>query len=216
MPEFSLAPGTTALLVVDMQNGFCHPKGAVATRLDISAHREILPRVESIVTAAHEASVPVFWSRQEHLDGDVALKKHRLATHLNKLDYVPCLRGTWDAELLDDLQHAVGPDDVVFAKHRASAFYNTTLEVHLRMLGIEALIITGVSTSYCVDASIRDAYARDFDLVIIEDACAAPWPDLHDAVMKNSAIFHGLVANTEDVLAALHKMRERAGATAAS
>jgi nicotinamidase-related amidase len=53
-----------------MQNGFCHPDGAAATRLDISAHRAIVPRVAALVEAAHDAGIPVFWSRQEHLRDD--------------------------------------------------------------------------------------------------------------------------------------------------
>jgi ureidoacrylate peracid hydrolase len=201
--ELSLPLESTALVVVDIQNGFCHPDGAVAARLDISRHRTILPNIEALVRAAHEKGLPVFWTRQEHLQGDAALKKHRLATHLAKLEYVPCLRGTWDAEILDELQELVQPEDVVVTKHRASGFYNTTLEVALRMRAIDTLIIAGVTTNYCVEATIRDAYARDFDLLIVEDACGAPWPDLHDAVMKTASIFHGVVASTADTLAAL-------------
>src|SRR6266571_884365 len=98
---------STALVVVDMQNGFCHPEGAVGARLDISDHRAIVPRVAALVRAAHEKGIPVFWTLQEHLQGDAALKRHRLATHLAKLEYVPCLRGTWDAEILDELQQLV-------------------------------------------------------------------------------------------------------------
>jgi ureidoacrylate peracid hydrolase len=202
-------PSSTALIVVDMQNGFCHPDGSVGARLDISAHRAVVPRIKELVDAAHQAGLPVFWSQQQHLPGDAALKRHRLSNHLQKLEYVPCLRGTWDAEILDDLQPSIGPDDVLIPKHRASAFYNTTLEVHLRMLGVDTLVITGVSTSYCVDSTIRDAYARDFDLLIVEDACAAPWRDLHDAVMRNAAIFHGAVSTTEQTVAALRVTGER-------
>lgn len=205
---YVLPAGATALVVVDMQNGFCHRDGSVGMRLDISEHRAIVPRIAQVVQAAHDALVPVFWSRQEHLPGDAALQRHRLSNHLQKLEYVPCLRGTWDAEILEDLQPSIGPDDVIIPKHRASAFYNTTLEVHLRMLGVDTLVITGVSTSYCVDSTIRDAYARDFDLLIVEDACAAPWRDLHDAVMRNAAIFHGAVGTTEQVLAALRSLGE--------
>jgi ureidoacrylate peracid hydrolase len=202
-PAFEIPLESSALIVVDMQNGFCHPKGAVATQLDIAEHRAIVPRVRALVESAHLVGIPVFWTRQEHRAGDRALERHRLATHLKKLEYVPCLEGTWDAEILDELQKAVGPNDVIIVKNRASAFYCTTLEVALRMRGVDTLVITGVSTSYCVDSTIRDAYARDYDLLIVEDACAAPWRDLHDAVMKNSAIFHGLVAPTEEVLAAV-------------
>jgi ureidoacrylate peracid hydrolase len=155
--------------------------------------------------------MPVMWSRQEHTSFDVTRPRHQVKTHLAKLEYIPCLRGTWDAELLDDLASLVEDGDLVFPKHRASGFYNTNLELELRMRGIDTLIITGVSSNYCVDATIRDAYARDFDLYIVEDACACPWPDLHDATMKTAAIFHGEVVSTADMLAALETLdRERA------
>ena len=198
------AYGSSALLVVDMQNGFCHRKGTVGqSKLDVGIHEAIVPRVAELVRATHRAGMPVFWSRQEHTSFDVTRPRHRVNTHLTKLEYIPCLRDTWDAELLEDLGKLVEDGDLVFAKHRASCFYQTNFELELRMRGIDTLIITGVSSNYCVDASIRDAYARDLDLYIVEDACACPWPELHDATMKTAAIFHGEVVSTADMLAAL-------------
>jgi ureidoacrylate peracid hydrolase len=205
----------TALLVVDMQNGFCHREGSVGQKLDISHHEMIIPRIADLAEAVHRAGMPVLWSRQEHTDFDVTRAKHRVTIHTAKLEYIPCLRGTWDAELLDDLKGLVAEDDLVFTKHRASCFYNTNLELELRMRGIDTLIVTGVSTNYCVDASVRDAYARDYDLYIVEDACACAWPDLHDAVMKTNAIFHGEVVSTEDALAALRALAPAQASAAA-
>jgi ureidoacrylate peracid hydrolase len=207
------AHGRTAVLVVDMQNGFCHRDGTVGkSKLDVGIHEAIVPRIAEIVRAAHGAGMPVLWSRQEHTTFDVTRPRHRVNTHLAKLEYIPCLRGTWDAELLDDLNELVEEGDLVFAKHRASCFYNTNLELELRMRGIDTLIVTGVSSNYCVDASIRDAYARDLDLYIVEDACACPWPELHEATMKTAAIFHGEVVSTADMVAALGAAREHAPA----
>jgi ureidoacrylate peracid hydrolase len=198
------AYGSTAMLVVDMQNGFCHRQGTVGqSKLDVGIHEAIVPRVASLVRATHRAGMPVFWSRQEHTSFDVTRPRHRVNTHLTKLEYIPCLRDTWDAELLEDLGKLVEDGDLVFAKHRASCFYGTNFELELRMRGIDTLVITGVSSNYCVDASIRDAYARDLDLYIVEDACACPWPELHDATMKTAAIFHGEVVSTDDMLEAL-------------
>lgn len=194
----------TALLVVDMQNGFCHREGTVGkSKLDVGVHEQVIPQIADLVQATHRAGMPVLWSRQEHTPFDVTRSRHRVDTHTAKLEYIPCLRGTWDADLLDQLKSLVAEDDLVFTKHRASCFYNTNLEVELRMRGIDTLIITGVSTNYCVDSTIRDAYARDLDLYIVEDACACPWPELHDAVMKTNAIFHGEVVSTEQALGAL-------------
>lgn len=208
------AHGSTAVLVVDMQNGFCHREGTLGrSKLGVSLIEPIVPRIAALADAAHRAGMPVLWSRQEHTEYDVTRPRHRVRTHLAKLDYVPCLRGTWDAELLEELQAAVGENDLVFPKHRASCFHATTLDLELRMLGIDTLLITGVSSNYCVDSTIRDAYARDYDLYIVEDACACPWQELHDATMKTAATFHGEVVSTDDALAALEAV---AGARAAA
>jgi ureidoacrylate peracid hydrolase len=104
----------------------------------------------------------------------------------------------------------VRDDDVVFIKHRASCFFNTTFEASLRMRGIRTLIITGVTTNYCVDSTIRDAYARDYDLLIVEDGCATTYLDLHEAALKNAALFHGQVVPAAEVVRLLDAMPTRA------
>jgi ureidoacrylate peracid hydrolase len=206
----------TALLVIDMQNGFCHREGTIGkSDLDVTINEPIIPRIGELVEACHAAGMPVLWSLQEHTSFDATRARHRVDTHTAKLQFIPCLRGTWDADLLDDLKGLVAEDDLVFTKHRASCFYNTNLEVELRMRGIDTLIITGVSSNYCVDATIRDAYARDLDLYIVEDACSCPWPDLHDAVMKTNAIFHGEVLSTEHALEALRALGRETESAAA-
>lgn len=198
----------TALLAVDMQNGFCHTNGSAArSGLDIGANRAVVPRIARLAAAARAAGIPVLWSRQEHLEGDVGRERHRIPTHIQKGGYLPCLQGTWDAEILDELRAHMGSDDVFFTKHRASCFFNTTLDSVLRMRGITTLIVTGVTTNYCVDSTIRDAYARDYDLLIVEDACGTAYPDLHEATMKTASLFHGRVLPTEEVVALLDALR---------
>jgi ureidoacrylate peracid hydrolase len=193
----------SALLVVDMQNGFCHPQGSVSARFDITGYRAPIANVARLVEAAHAASIPVLWSRQEHLPDDAGRLGHRIPHHPSKLGYVPCLDGTWDAEILEELAPVVGDDDVVFSKRRASCFYETVLAGELEQRGIDTLLITGVATNYCVDATIRDAYARDFDLVIVGDACGTTWPDLHEATLRNAELFHGAVVDTDDLMTAI-------------
>ena len=118
-------------------------------------------------------------------------KKHKIPSHLAKLGVTPCLKDTWDAELVGELKGEVMPQDDVFEKHRSSCFYNTTLEVKLRMRGITTLIICGVATNYCVESTIRDAYARDYDIVVVEDCVATLWEDLHRATLRNVEMFYG-------------------------
>jgi ureidoacrylate peracid hydrolase len=65
-------------------------------------------------------------------------------------------------------------DDVVIYKHRFSGFYQTDLDARLKQLGIKHLIITGCTTSVCVEATVRDAMFRDYGCVLLTDCMSQP------------------------------------------
>ncbi|WP_162186160.1 isochorismatase family cysteine hydrolase [Amycolatopsis jejuensis] len=197
---------STAVIVVDMQNGFCHPDGTVAKAGPIDPLRAVIPNVTALVQAAHGARMPVFWSIQEHLPQDVSIDRSRLTNPQAELADPPCLQGTWDAELIDEFLD-LARNDTRIVKHRASAFYGTGLELQLRMRGIGTVIVCGVSSSYCVDATVRDAYARDLQVIVARDGCASTWPDLHEASMKNHAIFHGTVTDSDTIVKLIDEAR---------
>lgn len=187
-------PKETTLLVVDMQNGFCDPQGAMARAgVNYFPQNRIVPAVKELVSVCRRAGIHVAWSLQRHYPDDVTRKRHRIPSHLTKLGAIPCLKDTWDAELVAQLKADVLPEDDVFEKHRSSCFYNTTLEVKLRMRGMTTLIVCGVATNYCVESTIRDAYARDYDIVVVEDCVATLWEDLHRATLRNVELFYGTV-----------------------
>lgn len=195
---FIIAPKETALLVVDMQNGFCDPNGTMAlANQNYLPQNRIIPTVKELVRTCREAGIQVMWSMQKHYPDDLTRAKHKIPTHLAKLGVHVCLKDTWDAELVAQLKEDVMQEDDVFEKHRSSCFYNTTLETKLRMRGITTLIICGVATNYCVESAIRDAYARDYDIVVIEDAVATLWEDLHRATLRNVELFYGTVISLQ-------------------
>ena len=190
----AITPAETALLVIDMQNGFCSTAGSMAkAQLNYQEQNRIIPAVAELVRSCHGAGLKVLWSLQQHYPNDVTRARHKIPTHLQKLGVRVCTKGTWDAELVDELKPEVQPEDDVFAKHRSSCFYSTTLEAKLRLQGINTLIVCGVATNYCVESTIRDAYARDFDIIVVADAVASLWPDLHAATLKNVELMYGAV-----------------------
>jgi nicotinamidase-related amidase len=65
------------------------------------------------------------------------------------------------------------PGDVQVVKHRVSPFYSTTLMAQLRAQNIQRIYCSGVSTQAVVQATVRDAHDRDFDVVVFEEACCA-------------------------------------------
>ena len=169
-------------------------------------HR-IIPAVRELVGNCRGAGIGVIWSLQQHYVEDVTRARHRIATHLQKLGVTVCAKGTWDAELVDPLKEVLEPRDDIVEKHRSSCFYNTTLESKLRIQGITTLIVCGVATNYCVESTIRDAYARDYDIVVIEDAVASLWEDLHRATLKNVELMYGAVMSAEDLKRNLQALR---------
>ncbi len=205
---FQIEPRETALVVIDMQNSFCHDQGALAkSGRPISCLKAIIPNVKKLVSVCREAQIPVIWSQQKHYPDDVARRRHKIPSHLDKTGTIVCLKGTWDAEIVDELKNEISADDDVIEKHRSSFFYNTTLEVVLRMRGISLLIISGVASDYCVESTIRDAYARDYDIIVVEDCIASGSEQADRSTLMNVEKFFGLVLSLEELSEELRKAK---------
>lgn len=193
-------PRVTALLVIDMQNGFCHPESRMEKAgIGVANQQAIVPNVLRLVDISHERKIPVFWSKQVHFPEDVTRRKHRIPTHQAKQAWTPCLRDTWEVDFIDEVADYVHPEDYVIEKHRASMFFQTTLDAKLRMLGIEQVIVSGTTTAFCVETSIRDAYFRDLDVIAVEDCIADPRPHFHEDSMAKVRQFFGVVVSVDEV-----------------
>ena len=168
-----LDPATTALLVIDMQNAFCHPEGTLGiSGVNVGPAQRIIPPVRSLIENCSAAGVPVVWTLQEHFATDRSRDRKRLVSHTSKRKQVSALTGTWDAAIVEELAPLASDPALVIRKHRFGAFYETRLEKVLDMLGVEALLITGATTNACVETSIREAYLRDYDVVAVTDCIA--------------------------------------------
>jgi len=168
-----------ALLVVDMQNGFCDPEGSF-TRIDMGLEgaAEAIHHAAIAVAQARRAGVPVVFTRHLYRPGRAdegrALKRNSPA--LAGVDGLEA--GTWDAEVVAEL--GCGPGDLVVDKVRFDAFQWTSLEPLLRGLGVDELVVCGVVTNICVETTIRSAFMRDFPVIMLADCCAAKTRRLHE------------------------------------
>jgi len=82
------------------------------------------------------------------------------------------IRDTWNTDILGEL--APEPGDTVVWKTRYSGFFETELDALLRARGVRSLVVTGCTTSVCVDSTIRDAMFRDYSCLLLEDCTAEP------------------------------------------
>ena len=154
-------PETTAVVVVDMQNGFCHPDGSLFAPDSEAA----LDPVTDLVADARDAGASVVYTRdvhpEEQFEGNHYYDEFdRWGEHV--------VEGTWDAELHDDLD--VREEDHVVVKHTYDAFHRTDLEAHLDTHGIDDLLFCGTLANVCVLHTAGSAGLRDYRPVLVADA----------------------------------------------
>ncbi len=157
MQKTNLKP---ALIIIDMQNDFANS----SSRLFVPRAKEIIPFINELTVAARMAGQPVVWVIQQH--------RHQLIDFGRESDISPvhCVEGRPGAELMDGL--IVDKDDYFVIKRRYSGFYCTDLDLLLRSLGCDTVILTGIATDGCVQATALDAQARDYYLRVVCDATA--------------------------------------------
>lgn len=167
----------TALIVIDMQNAFGSAGGMFEQAgIDITCIQEAVAPTRSAVEAARRAGIRVIWIKmgfQPDLSdlGAEDVPNGFLFLHLGVKDGV-LARDSWGTDIVDGLSPR--EDEPVIYKTRFSAFYRTELDELLRSQGVKHLVITGCTTSICVESTIRDAFYRDYHCVLLEDCSAEP------------------------------------------
>lgn len=204
----AIAPEQAALLIIDMQNAFCHDEGTLGlSGVKVAAAQATYAPVRRLAEAFAAAGLPVIWTKQVHLEADASRARKVLPSHTAKRKQVSALSGTWDAAIVDELADLPMDPTYVVTKHRFGAFYETRLQSLLDMLGTRALFVTGVTANACVETTLREAYLRDYDVVAVTDGIAAvraEWIDVAQAVWQQ---YLGVLATSEEVLGWLESSR---------
>ena len=194
----------TALIIIDMQNGFCHEDGFMnKIGLDWTTSRDAIGPVKQLAAAARAADLPVFYTRYT-LNPDYSDAGLITEIFPEIMEAKGMVRDTWDAEIVDEL--APQPGDRVVDKTRYSAFYDTDLEQQLRDLKTEALIVCGVTTNVCVESTVRDAFFRDIRVIVPSDATAAVTPELHEGALEDFRYSFGPVVTVAELEEAMQAM----------
>jgi nicotinamidase-related amidase len=149
------------VVVVDMQNGFCHPDGS----LYAPGSEEVIGPVGDAVETAREAGAEVVWTRDVHPpeqfeDAHYYDEVERWGEHV--------LEGSWEAEIVEELDPR--EEELVVVKHTYDAFYRTQLEGWLDAHGVHDLLICGTLANVCVLHTASSAGLRDYRPVLVEDA----------------------------------------------
>jgi nicotinamidase-related amidase len=198
-----IAPGRTALVIIDMQVDFASPDGALGQAgVDLGAVPAALAAAQSLAAAARAAGVPVIFVG---LMTDPGLDSHAWAERMRRRGGDPdaesglCRIGTHGAAFVGPQPLAGEP---VVPKLRYSGFFGTDLDARLTALGVDTLVVCGLTTECCVDCTVRDAFHLDYHVFLAADACAAYEADLHAGALKALELNCAILAPTADVVAA--------------
>jgi ureidoacrylate peracid hydrolase len=218
-PEpISIDPARSAVIVVDMENDFAS-KGGMFDRagVDISGAQKAIAPIAKVLAAARRAGLKIVYLKMGYRADLSDLGSNDSVNRIRHLKFgvgqkiqAPdgresqvLIRDTWDTDIVPELKPQ--PDDIVMYKTRFSGFYQTDLDATLRKLEVKYLIITGVTTSICVESTVRDAMFRDYLCVLLQDCMSEPiGHDLprtnHDASLLNAEVLFGWVSDSERFL----------------
>ena len=205
LASWRLTPGQTALVVIDMQNDFLSGDGWYGqSGIDISHMQKSIEPVQALVAGAREQGVPIIWTQhgfRNMTDAGV------FATLRDFMKDGGLRKNTWGYELIEELD--VRPDDWRVEKIRLSSFFATNLDLILRGLDVDTLLICGVLTNQCVKATAADANFHDYKPIVVREATGTTLPHLHEPALEMIAVGIGETRSLENTLKDIKSLSNR-------
>ncbi len=180
----------TAVLVIDMINEFCKHGG----KMVLPGYETLVPPQLSVIAAARAADVPMIWVQDAHR-ANVRREREWVKRTPHSVE------GTWATEIIEDL--GARPDEIHVTKRRYSAFFQTDLDMTLKDLMVNQLVVFGVVTNICVRSTVHDAFFNGYEVVVPHDCCAATGQREQDSSLYDIATHFGVVSDAAAVVAAL-------------
>lgn len=188
---FRLRQEKAAVVVVDMVNDFCKPGG----KMVLPGFETLVGPQLSVIEAARKQGVPILWVHDTHRKN---MRRER--AFLKRSPH--CEEGSWGIEIVSELN--AREDDIHVTKRRYSSFFQTDLDLTLKDMLIEQLIVFGVVTNICVRSTVADAFFLGYEVLVPQDCCAATGPREQASSLYDIATHFGTVCNSGDILEAMN------------
>lgn len=187
-------PAHTALVIIDMQKDYCCEGGSFDRRgFDTTASRELAPRLNLFLDKARKALKRIVHIKMTKI---AELASEANAEHYRRLG----LKRVYDLSYSEFFEIVPLENEIIIPKYSYSAFYDTYLDQYLRSNGVKTLVLTGIATNVCVEAAARDAFVRDYHVVVPRDLTEGSSPDAKEASLKNIDLFFGEVTESSALL----------------
>lgn len=183
--DIILVPAETALLVIDIQNTYMEvpedDKGAARWAPFFKRMKEIvLPNTADLLSWARGNDLEVIHARIACLKADG--RDRSLSQKKPGFNYLLLPKDREDSQIVQ----AVGPigDEVVVTKTTDSALTGTNLRMVLHNMGIKNVVVAGIFTDQCISSSVRSLADESFNVLVIENCCAAATDELHEQELR--------------------------------
>ncbi|MEM6381859.1 MAG: isochorismatase family cysteine hydrolase [Pseudomonadota bacterium] len=205
----------SALIVIDMQNDFCHADGWLAgIGVDVAPAASAIAPLQRVLPAARAVGMPVFWvnwgNRPDLANISPALRHVYdpagqdvgLGAPMGPRRAPVLEKGSWGAAIVEPLM--TEPTDIFVDKHRMSGFWDTPLDSILRNLRVDTLFFGGVNADQCVYHTLADANFLGYDTFMFEDAAATTSPEYcMQATIYNARQIFGFTLKADAFVTAL-------------
>ena len=195
------------LVVVDMQNDFCHRDGAACRRgRDIAFVENMIPRLSNLLNGARARNFPICFVRTSGNEWT----NSAVWTEFKDPQRLACAEGSWGAEFHERLKPL--PGEMIVTKHRYSAFVGTDLDMLLRAREVKSLLVTGVGTGMCVFHTLTVGFMLDYYITLVEDCCATTYgPQAHNEAVALIGKHYGRIASSGDIVDVWTRAIRKAG-----
>ncbi len=198
-----LDPKKTALIVVDMQNGFCSPKGSFARKgVDVSQMTIIAPKLVKFIEHLKQKGLFIIYTKQIENYRDTPENIKNFFVRSFK-DFNPNATKT----NFEGKFYLVKPQkgDIIIEKKTWDAFSNPKLDKMLKKRKIKNLIIAGIYTNVCVESTARRAFTEGYEIIIPKDLVAVSGHNLllHKYSLKSMEKYIAQVVSSKEILKAL-------------
>jgi len=199
--DIYLNPGTTALLVIDIQTTYLEdkdtPEETARWRQFYDRMRDVvIPNNARMIEECRKRGVEVVFARIacHKIDG----RDRSLSQKKPGFNYLLLPKDRPDSQVVPEL--APQGDEIVITKTTDSALTGTNLRMLLHNMGIKDVVVTGIFTDQCVSSSVRSLVDESFGVVVVEDCCAAATMELHHRELEIINMIYCHVVQLDEAL----------------
>ena len=196
--DIALSTTETALLVIDIQNTYMNPDPETRARWAPFLQRmeqTVIPNTQRLIGLFRRKGMDVLFARIACLKKDG--RDRSLSQKKPGWNYLLLPKDEEASQIVSEL--APEKDEIVLCKTTDSALTGTNLRLILHNMGIRNVVVTGIFTDQCISSSVRSLAYESFNVIVVEDCCAAGTDELHYKELEIINMIYCHVVSSEEL-----------------